>query len=141
MQKLKGKVAVVTGGSAGIGLAIAKRLVEEGAHVTILGRRRDTLDAAAAEIGRDVTAVQGDAASLADLDRLFAIVKQSQREPPRRDRQPARHDSCRPVYPLRHPRRDSESPGCPRARSRRRFSSRSSPAKRRRRRRGRCSMR
>src|SRR6201988_1488573 len=77
MQKLKGKVAVVTGGSAGIGLAIAKRFVEEGAHVLILGRRRDTLDAAAAEIGREVTAVQGDAASLADLDRLFATVKQT----------------------------------------------------------------
>jgi NAD(P)-dependent dehydrogenase (short-subunit alcohol dehydrogenase family) len=77
MQKLKGKVALVTGGSAGIGLAIAKRFADEGAHVVILGRRRDALDAAAAEIGRDVTAVQGDAASLADLDRLFTTVKQT----------------------------------------------------------------
>jgi NAD(P)-dependent dehydrogenase (short-subunit alcohol dehydrogenase family) len=77
VEKLKGKVAVVTGGSAGIGLAIAKRFVDEGAHVVILGRRRDTLDAAAAQIGRNVTAVEGDAASLADLDRLFATVKQT----------------------------------------------------------------
>lgn len=75
MSKLKGKVAVITGGSSGIGLATAKTYVEEGAHVFIVGRRQSELDKAKAEIGRNVTAVQADVASLADLDRLFGVVK------------------------------------------------------------------
>jgi NAD(P)-dependent dehydrogenase (short-subunit alcohol dehydrogenase family) len=74
MPKLDGKVAVVTGGSSGIGLATAKRFVEEGAHVFITGRRQSELDKAKAAIGRSVTTVQGDVANLADLDRLFATV-------------------------------------------------------------------
>ena len=74
MSKLDGKIAVVTGGSSGIGLASAKRFVEEGAYVFILGRRQSELDKAKAVIGRNVTAVRGDVANLADLDRLFATV-------------------------------------------------------------------
>jgi NAD(P)-dependent dehydrogenase (short-subunit alcohol dehydrogenase family) len=73
--KLEGKIAVVTGASTGIGLAIAKRYVAEGAHVFITGRRAAELDRAVAEIGRNVTAVQADVSKLADLDRLYARVK------------------------------------------------------------------
>jgi NAD(P)-dependent dehydrogenase (short-subunit alcohol dehydrogenase family) len=76
MGKLDGKVAVVTGGSGGIGFAAAKRLVADGAYVFITGRRQSGLDAAVAEIGRNVTGVQGDVSKLADLDRLFATVKE-----------------------------------------------------------------
>jgi NAD(P)-dependent dehydrogenase (short-subunit alcohol dehydrogenase family) len=72
--KLDGKVAVVTGGSTGIGLAIAKEFVAQGAHVFITGRRAAELDKAATEIGRNVTAVQGDVAKLEDIDRLYATV-------------------------------------------------------------------
>jgi NAD(P)-dependent dehydrogenase (short-subunit alcohol dehydrogenase family) len=75
MSNLEGKIAVITGGSSGIGLAIAKRFVREGAHVFITGRRQSELDRAKAEIGRNVTVVQGDVADLADLDRLYAAVK------------------------------------------------------------------
>ncbi len=75
MGKLDGKIAVITGGSSGIGLAAAKRFVAEGAYVFITGRRRAELDAAVRDIGSNVTAVQGDVANLADLDRLFATVK------------------------------------------------------------------
>jgi NAD(P)-dependent dehydrogenase (short-subunit alcohol dehydrogenase family) len=75
MTKLDGKVAVITGGSSGIGLATAKRFVEEGAYVFITGRRQAELDKAKAEIGRNVSTVQGDVASLEDLDRLYAQVK------------------------------------------------------------------
>jgi NAD(P)-dependent dehydrogenase (short-subunit alcohol dehydrogenase family) len=75
MGKLDGKVALVTGGNSGIGLAAAKRLVSDGAYVFITGRRQSELDAAVAEIGRNVTAVQGDVSKLADLERLFATVK------------------------------------------------------------------
>ena len=77
MSKLDGKVAVVTGGSAGIGFAAAKRLAADGAFVFITGRRRQELDEAAAAIGRDVVALQGDVSNLADLDRLFAAVKET----------------------------------------------------------------
>src|SRR5262245_59096596 len=76
MGKLEGKVAVVTGGNSGIGLATARRFVEEGAHVFITGRRQAGLDKAVELIGRNVTAVQGDVANLADLDRLYATVKE-----------------------------------------------------------------
>ena len=75
MSNLEGKVAVITGGSSGIGLATAKRFVREGAYVFITGRREAELQKAKAEIGRNVTVVQGDVANLADLDRLYATVK------------------------------------------------------------------
>lgn len=71
---LEGKVAVVTGGSSGIGLATAKRFVEEGASVFIFARRQSELDKAVREIGGDVIAVSGDLAKPADLDRLYAVV-------------------------------------------------------------------
>jgi NAD(P)-dependent dehydrogenase (short-subunit alcohol dehydrogenase family) len=76
MSKHEGKVAVVTGGNSGIGLATAQRLAAEGAHVFITGRRQSELDAAVKLIGKNVTAVQGDVSNLADLDRLYATVKQ-----------------------------------------------------------------
>jgi len=75
MSHLAGKVAVITGGSSGIGLATAKRLAAEGAHVFITGRRQPELDKAKVEIGGKVTTVQGDVTSLADLDRLYTTVK------------------------------------------------------------------
>jgi NAD(P)-dependent dehydrogenase (short-subunit alcohol dehydrogenase family) len=73
--KLDGKVAVITGATTGIGLATAKRFVAEGAYVFITGRRQDVLDAAVKEIGSNVTGVQGDAGNLADLDRLYEVVR------------------------------------------------------------------
>jgi NAD(P)-dependent dehydrogenase (short-subunit alcohol dehydrogenase family) len=78
MGKLQGKIAVITGGTSGIGLATAKRFVAEGAHVFIMGRRRTELDAAVKEVGGKVTGVQGDIAKLADLDRLYQKVKEEQ---------------------------------------------------------------
>lgn len=75
MGRLEGKIALITGGNSGIGLATAKRFVEEGAYVFITGRRESELAAAASEIGKNVTAVQGDVSKLADLDRLFAQIK------------------------------------------------------------------
>src|SRR6476661_1968718 len=75
MGKLEGKIAVVTGGSSGIGLATAKQFVSEGAYVFITGRRPPELAAAVKEIGRNVTGVQGDVSNLGDLDRLFAQIK------------------------------------------------------------------
>jgi NAD(P)-dependent dehydrogenase (short-subunit alcohol dehydrogenase family) len=74
MAKLKGKVAVITGGSSGRGFATTKRFVEEGAFVYIFARRQDELDKAVASIGRNVAAVQGDVSDLADLDRLYAKI-------------------------------------------------------------------
>jgi NAD(P)-dependent dehydrogenase (short-subunit alcohol dehydrogenase family) len=80
-MKFAGKVAVITGASTGIGLATAKRFVEEGMdHVFITGRRKDVLDKAAAEIGRNVTGVQGDVANLRDLDRLYEAVDKHNRK-------------------------------------------------------------
>ena len=78
MNKLEGKVAVITGGSSGIGLATAKRFVAEGAYVFITGRRQSELNVAVRDIGKNVTDVQGDVSNLADLDRLYSIVKQQQ---------------------------------------------------------------
>lgn len=75
-KKLEGKVAVITGGNSGIGLATAKQFVAEGAQVFITGRRQKELDAAIKEIGGNVIGIQGDVSKLADLDRLFTAVKQ-----------------------------------------------------------------
>ena len=75
MSKLEGKIALITGGNSGIGLATAKRFVNEGAYVFITGRRNAQLTAAVKEVGKNVTGVQGDASNLGDLDRLFAQVK------------------------------------------------------------------
>jgi NAD(P)-dependent dehydrogenase (short-subunit alcohol dehydrogenase family) len=74
--KLEGKVAVITGGNSGMGLATAQRFVAEGAHVFITGRRQAELDKAVKLIGKNVTGVQGDVSNLADLDRLYATVKE-----------------------------------------------------------------
>jgi NAD(P)-dependent dehydrogenase (short-subunit alcohol dehydrogenase family) len=75
MGKLEGKVAVITGGSSGLALESAKRFVEEGAYVFIVGRRQEQLDEAVKLIGRNVTGVRGDVSNLDDLDRLFNTVK------------------------------------------------------------------
>jgi len=75
MGKLEGKIALITGGNSGIGLATAKQFVNEVAYIFITGRRDLELAAAVKEIGRNVTGVQGDASKLADLDRLFAQIK------------------------------------------------------------------
>ena len=76
MKTLEGKVAVITGGTSGIGLATAQRFVDEGAYVFITGRRQSELDAAVDQIGKNVTGVQGDVSNLADLHRLYATVKE-----------------------------------------------------------------
>jgi len=75
-RKFEGKIALVTGGNSGIGLATAKRFAAEGARVFITGRRKPELDAAAKEIGPAATAVQGDVSSLKDLDTLYATIKE-----------------------------------------------------------------
>src|SRR6267142_4756147 len=76
MNKLEGKIALITGGNSGIGLATAKQFVNEGAYVFITGRREPELAAAAREIGSNVTGIKGDVANLYDLDRLFAQIEQ-----------------------------------------------------------------
>ncbi len=75
-NKLAGKIALITGGSSGIGLATAKRFVAEGARVFITGRRQTELDAAVAEIGGDITAIRSDISSLPDLDQLYALLRE-----------------------------------------------------------------
>ena len=75
MGKLEGKIALITGGNSGIGLATAKQFVNEGAYVFITGRRDPELAAAVKEIGRNATGVQGDVSNLGDLERLFAQIK------------------------------------------------------------------
>ncbi|HTW23160.1 MAG TPA: glucose 1-dehydrogenase [Candidatus Baltobacteraceae bacterium] len=74
MKRLEGKVAVVTGGNSGIGLAAAKRLQDEGARVAISGRNQKTLDEATALLGKDVLAVQADVSKLDEIDKFFAAV-------------------------------------------------------------------
>lgn len=74
--KLTGKIALVTGGNSGIGLATAQQFVAEGAYVFITGRRQSDLDDAVKQIGKNVTAVQGDVSNLADLDRLYTVIEQ-----------------------------------------------------------------
>lgn len=74
MRRLEGKIAVVTGGNSGIGLATAKRLQEEGARVAITGRNAQTLEEAVKSLGNDVVAVQADVSKLADIDKLYATV-------------------------------------------------------------------
>jgi NAD(P)-dependent dehydrogenase (short-subunit alcohol dehydrogenase family) len=76
MKKLEGKIALVTGGTSGIGLATAKRFVAEGAFVFITGRRQTELDGAVKEIGENIRGVPGDVSNLEDLDRLFATIKE-----------------------------------------------------------------
>jgi len=75
-MKLNGKVALITGGTSGLGLATAKRFVEEGARVYITGRKQAQIDQAVKEIGGHVTGVQGDVSKLADLDRLYSIIRE-----------------------------------------------------------------
>src|SRR5260370_31382246 len=75
MGKLEGKIALVTGGNSGIGLATGKEFVGEGGQVFITGRREQELSAAAKDIGSNVTTVQGDVSKLDDLDRLFARIR------------------------------------------------------------------
>jgi NAD(P)-dependent dehydrogenase (short-subunit alcohol dehydrogenase family) len=79
MGKLEGKIALITGGNSGIGLATAKQFVHEGAYVFITGRREQELTRAVKEIGRNITGVQGDVSNLSDLDRLFAQIKQEKK--------------------------------------------------------------
>src|SRR6202167_6270329 len=79
MAKLQGKVAVITGGTSGIGLATAKLFVKEGAYVFITGRRQKELDEAVKAIGINVSGVQGDVAQLADLDRLYETISKMKR--------------------------------------------------------------
>jgi NAD(P)-dependent dehydrogenase (short-subunit alcohol dehydrogenase family) len=74
-NKLEGKIAVITGGNSGMGLATAKRFVSEGAYIFITGRRQKELDKALSEIGKNVIGIQGDVSNLSDLDRLYATVK------------------------------------------------------------------
>src|SRR5579871_3188750 len=74
-SKLRGKIAVVTGGSAGIGFGTAKRFAEKGARVFITGRRQAELDKAVAQLGSNVTAIRADMSSLADIDHFYEVVK------------------------------------------------------------------
>jgi NAD(P)-dependent dehydrogenase (short-subunit alcohol dehydrogenase family) len=76
MKRLDGKIALITGGNSGIGLATAKRFVAEGAHVFVTGRRKAELEAAVREIGENAEGIAGDVSNLGDLDRLFARIKE-----------------------------------------------------------------
>jgi NAD(P)-dependent dehydrogenase (short-subunit alcohol dehydrogenase family) len=74
-NKLEGKIAVITGGNSGIGLATAKRFVTEGAYVFITGRRQKQLDLAVSEIGKNVMGIQSDVSNLADIDKIYTTIK------------------------------------------------------------------
>jgi NAD(P)-dependent dehydrogenase (short-subunit alcohol dehydrogenase family) len=76
MGKLDGKIALITGGSSGIGLATAKRFVAEGAYVFVTGRREAELNAAVKDIGKNIKALKGDVSSLGNLDRILSVIKQ-----------------------------------------------------------------
>jgi NAD(P)-dependent dehydrogenase (short-subunit alcohol dehydrogenase family) len=76
MGKLDGKIALITGGSEGIGLATAQLFVDEGAYVFITGRRQEPLDAAIKQIGKNIRAIQGDSSKLDDLDQIYNIIQQ-----------------------------------------------------------------
>ncbi|MDC6110799.1 SDR family NAD(P)-dependent oxidoreductase [Serratia rubidaea] len=76
MSRLAGKIAVITGGNSGIGLAAARRFAQEGAQVVITGRRQKELDEAIALIGHEALAIQGDVSKLADLERIFSHIQQ-----------------------------------------------------------------
>ena len=78
-KRLDRKIAVITGGNSGIGLATAKRFVDEGAYVFISGRRQGEVDKAVNQIGRDAIGVQGDVTNLEDLDRLYSTVKRAKK--------------------------------------------------------------
>jgi NAD(P)-dependent dehydrogenase (short-subunit alcohol dehydrogenase family) len=75
-DRFHGKVALITGGTSGLGLATAKRFVAEGAQVFVTGRRKDAVDGAVVDIGGNITGVQGDVAKLADLDRLYDVIRE-----------------------------------------------------------------
>jgi NAD(P)-dependent dehydrogenase (short-subunit alcohol dehydrogenase family) len=75
-KRLEGKIAVISGGSSGLGIAKARRFVAEGAYVFITGRRESELNTAVKQIGKNVTGVRGDVSNLSDLDRLYATVEQ-----------------------------------------------------------------
>jgi NAD(P)-dependent dehydrogenase (short-subunit alcohol dehydrogenase family) len=107
MEKLKNKVAVITGATSGMARATAKLFVEEGAYVFITGRRQEALDEAVKLIGRNVTGVRGDAANLDDLDRLFDTVKGKRARSMCCSRAPAR---ARPHHWARLPRSTSMRP-------------------------------
>jgi len=100
MGKLDSKIALVTGGSSGIGLATAKQFVGEGAYVFITGRRDPELAAAVKEIGNNVTGVRGDVSNLGDLDRLFAQIQ----------REKGRLTSCSRMRASRDTRPSARSP-------------------------------
>ena len=89
-NKLEGKIAVITGGASGIGLATAKRFVLEGAYVFIIDRHKKELDLTQSEIGKNVVGIEGDVSNLADLDKSYNIVCVSERS--------YRHSICKCGY-------------------------------------------
>jgi NAD(P)-dependent dehydrogenase (short-subunit alcohol dehydrogenase family) len=80
LGKLAGKVAVITGGSSGIGLSTAEHFIAEGAFVYIIGRRKKELDASIASLGENATGVQGDVSNLLDIDRLYSQIENDEKQ-------------------------------------------------------------